>query len=44
MRVRLAAAPDPLRGQQPFPPEQPQHPLATDVDAVVAAQPSPNLR
>ena len=36
MRPWLAAAPDPLGSQQPFTPEQPQHPLAADLDAVLA--------
>jgi hypothetical protein len=43
MRVRPAAATDPLRGQQPFLAQQPKHPFAADPDAMLTAQPSPDL-
>jgi hypothetical protein len=43
MRPRLAPATNPLMRQQPFPPEQAQHPLAADMHAVLATQPSADL-
>jgi hypothetical protein len=40
---RLAPTTNPPGCQQPFPPEQVQHPLAADVHAVLATQPSADL-
>src|SRR5512133_316776 len=40
---RPAPATSPLRGQQARGPQQPQHPLAADVPAVLAASPGPEL-
>jgi hypothetical protein len=43
VRGWLAATTDPLGRQQPLPLEQPQHPLAADLHAVLTTQPGPDL-
>ena len=43
MRAWVAPATDPLGRQQALLAEQTQHPFATDLDAVLAAQPGPDL-
>jgi hypothetical protein len=43
VRAWLAPPTGPLRRQQAGLAEQPQHPLAADLDAALAAQPSPDL-
>jgi hypothetical protein len=43
MWARFAPATGSLWGQQPLAPEQPQHPLAADLHAVLATQPGPDL-
>jgi hypothetical protein len=43
MRTRPAAATNPLRCQESFLAKQPQHPLATDLHAVLTTEPGPNL-
>jgi hypothetical protein len=43
MEPWLAPATDPLWSQQSVGSQQPQDPLAADVHAVLAAQPSPDL-
>jgi hypothetical protein len=43
MRPRPAPPTRSLWGQQPFTAQQPQHPLAADVHAMLAAEPGPDL-
>ena len=43
MEARFAPATDPLRCQESFLAEQPQHPLAAHLYAMLTAQPDPDL-
>jgi hypothetical protein len=43
VRTRPAPTTNPLGRQQPFPPEQPQHPLAAHLDAALATKAGPDL-